>query len=135
MKELMRTGAYGVIVREGKILLVRQVVGPYVNLWHLPGGGIEFAETPLQALDRELLEEVAIQTKDPLFLTILSDHGEHKSSSGPYRYHYLGIIYRLPHIFPLPQVPEDESKWFPIASLSLFETTPFVRQLYISQLF
>lgn len=135
MKELIRTGAYGLIVQDGQVLLVRQALGPYLGLWHLPGGGIEFSETPLQALHRELLEEAAVKTKDPVFLTILSDHGETKPGPEPYRYHYIGIIYRLHTLFPTSHVPEDEARWFPVASLDLSQTTPFVRQLGAKEFF
>lgn len=135
MKEFIRTGAYGLIIQEGQILLVRQTSGPHCDLWHLPGGGIEFSETPLQALHRELLEEAAIETKDPVFLTILSHHGENKACIEPYRYHYIGIIYRLHSVIPTAHIPEDEAKWFPIASLDLIQTTSFVQQLQAQQFF
>lgn len=47
-----RPGAYGVLLREGRALLVRH--GRAVLL---PGGGIDPGETPTRALAREVLEE------------------------------------------------------------------------------
>ncbi len=47
-----RPGAYGVLLRDGAVLLAEQR-GDLL----LPGGGIDRGETPLRALHREVLEE------------------------------------------------------------------------------
>ena len=44
---------------EGRILLVRQAYGSL--LWTNPGGRVEEGESPLAALDREVLEEIACE--------------------------------------------------------------------------
>lgn len=129
MKQFIRTGAYALIIQDAKILLARQKGGPSVGLWHLPGGGIEFSESPLQALHRELLEEAALKIFSPRFLTVLSYHGEHPGSE-PYRYHYIGLVYRVEEILPTEDNPEDETGWFPLETLDLNQATAFVRQLH-----
>ena len=47
-------GAYGVILKDNKIALIRKARGGYKGKLDLPGGGIEHTETPEQALVREL---------------------------------------------------------------------------------
>ncbi|GAB4269605.1 MAG: hypothetical protein Kow0029_05720 [Candidatus Rifleibacteriota bacterium] len=53
--------AAAVIVHEGKVLLARRTGGHLHNLWEFPGGKIEGNETPAQAAERELLEELDIR--------------------------------------------------------------------------
>ena len=58
MKEYKQLGAYGLVVKDGKILLIKKSGGPYDGKLDLPGGTIEFCERPSEALKRELMEEV-----------------------------------------------------------------------------
>ena len=68
MKEYKQLGAYGLVVKDGKILLIKKSGGPYDGKLDLPGGTIEFCEKPSEALKRELMEEVGIEvTKYQLF--------------------------------------------------------------------
>lgn len=77
-----RPGAYAVLIRDGKILLTRQVTGDIDEL-QLPGGGIDPGESPLPALIRELREETgysAILTRHVgafRDFTWMSDYGFH----------------------------------------------------------
>ena len=55
--------AVGVIQREdGSVLLAERPVGkPWAGYWEFPGGKVEEGETPQQALNRELQEELGIE--------------------------------------------------------------------------
>src|SRR6516165_2488964 len=66
-----------VIVRSGAGILLLQRGQPYseflrhdpdtlvgVGLWELPGGSLDFGETPLQAAVREMSEETGISVKE-----------------------------------------------------------------------
>ena len=61
MKEYRQLGAYGLVINDNKILLIKKYGGPYDGKLDLPGGTIEFCERPEDALKRELLEEVGIE--------------------------------------------------------------------------
>lgn len=64
MKEFKQLGAYGLIIKDGKILLIKKFGGPYDGKLDLPGGTIEFCERPEVTLKRELMEEVGIEVVD-----------------------------------------------------------------------
>src|SRR6478752_1843080 len=53
----------GALVREGRVLLVhrRPDKRAYPNVWDLPGGVIEPGESELDALTRELHEELGVR--------------------------------------------------------------------------
>lgn len=49
-----------VIVRDGRVLAAqRGGSGPLSGLWEFPGGKVELGETPREALEREIAEELA----------------------------------------------------------------------------
>lgn len=68
----MRTGVRAIVLKNGKILLGRRLKkGPFHGLWCTFGGFVEPNETPLQALTRELYEELGIEIVNPEPLTVI----------------------------------------------------------------
>ncbi|TQV81431.1 NUDIX domain-containing protein [Aliikangiella coralliicola] len=65
----------GIIQREGRVLLcLRKNTKHYPDYWALPVGHVEPGENDIDALRRELFEEVGIQVLDGEFLTTLYDN-------------------------------------------------------------
>ncbi|WP_280263025.1 NUDIX hydrolase [Nocardia abscessus] len=52
-----RLAAYAVCIEDARVLLVRYVPPRGETNWTLPGGGVEHAEDPFDAVTRELAEE------------------------------------------------------------------------------
>ena len=62
-----RVSSIGFILnKEQKILLVKPSYYPY---WHLPGGFVDEGESPLQAVAREIFEELNLDLK-PMIIKI-----------------------------------------------------------------
>lgn len=56
--------AAGIVSRNGRIMLCQRKPEDRLGLkWEFPGGKLEPGETPQQALERELREELAIETR------------------------------------------------------------------------
>lgn len=55
--------AQGVVISDGKVLLVKQKVKRGDIVWNYPGGGVEPGETFEQACIREVLEETGYTVK------------------------------------------------------------------------
>jgi len=74
-----------VIVRSGKILVVKNSFGP--GVWQLPGGGIKHGESAESAGSREILEELNVELKN---VVLLSDEIHIVKQFGLLmRYHFL----------------------------------------------
>ena len=95
MNRIVRPGAYALITCEDRIVLVKACQGPYNGMWNLPGGGIEFGETPSQTLQRELLEEIGLTgLADPVLVGEIVSTEVHPDQKDT-ELHLIGFLYRL----------------------------------------
>ncbi|MDA8059940.1 MAG: (deoxy)nucleoside triphosphate pyrophosphohydrolase [Leptospirillum sp.] len=53
----------GIIIKNGKILCAKRLPGSWDDLWEFPGGKVETGESPVEAVVRELQEELNIQVE------------------------------------------------------------------------
>lgn len=53
----------GVVIEKGKVLLARHTYGTGKNMLIIPGGYVNFGETPQEALKREFIEETGIKVE------------------------------------------------------------------------
>jgi ADP-ribose pyrophosphatase YjhB (NUDIX family) len=80
----------GVVIRAGKVLLIRRGKPPLMGRWSIPGGTVEAGETLEQALVREMEEETGLHVR-PLELLAVFDRIERDGAS--LRYHYVIVDY------------------------------------------
>ncbi len=79
-------GVGGVVVNEGRVLLVRRGSEPLKGHWTLPGGLLELGEPVTEGVAREVREETGL-TVEPMELVELIDRVHREG--GRVRYHYV----------------------------------------------
>lgn len=130
LRQVTRMGVYGVILKQNHILLIEKKAGCYQGLLDLPGGGIEFGESPQEALKRELQEEVAIDATSIQLINSLSHLRDVLNVEDPFTFHHLGQIYHITSYSYLPHlIPEERFDWYSIRNLDLQNLTPFAQEV------
>lgn len=95
MKEFRHLGVYGILIKNDKILLIKKGNGPYKGLLDLPGGTIEFDESPKETLERELVEEVGIKLTEYDLIDSDSVSFTWEYNNDLFRVHHIGIFYKI----------------------------------------
>jgi 8-oxo-dGTP diphosphatase len=84
-------GVGGVVISNGRALLVRRGAPPLQGEWSIPGGMLEIGETLSEGVRRELAEETGVEVRVldliEVFERILLDAG------GRAKYHYVVLDY------------------------------------------
>ena len=117
----IRIAAYGVIIREGEILLSHW--NEYGRSgWTLPGGGIEGAEHPAVAAKREIFEETGYEASVDRLLgidTMVVPAAKRHTGAAPL--YAMRVVYRASVVGGQLRNEvggsSDEAKWFPLAEV------------------
>lgn len=125
-------GIYGLIVIGDAVVLIQKGRGPYRGMWDLPGGGIEFGESPKEALEREIREETALSVLSATPLDALSVRFTHTRPDGNLEdLHHIGIVYKVTvnSLEPLKTVADGKdslgSRALPLEEVDSLSLTPF----------
>lgn len=102
-----------VIIRNGRVLLLKRAYEPFKNHWDYPGGFLESGENTKEGLRREVAEELKISVEIIDFLGIYPD------TYGPEGDATLNIYYLCKIINGTidPQAEVAEAKWFVLNDL------------------
>ncbi len=79
----------GVLIEQGRILLVRRRHEPFAGYYALPGGFVDYGETVETAVVRELREETGLDVAIAYLLGVYSDPARDP------RGHTVSIVYRV----------------------------------------
>lgn len=82
--------AVGVLViREGKVLLIKRAGPPRRGKWALPGGSVRLGESLQQAAQREVAEEtgLTVAAREPVHAFDVITHDDH----GNVQFHYVVV--------------------------------------------
>jgi len=95
MKHHKHLGIYGIIIKGNKILLIDKKGGPYDGKLDLPGGSMEFGETPEETLKREILEETGLEIKKYELFNANSVLVDWYRENETIKVHHTGIFYKI----------------------------------------
>ncbi|AKU15346.1 NUDIX hydrolase [Luteipulveratus mongoliensis] len=114
----VRVAAYGVCIRDGRILLVHQVSrGPAQHKWTLPGGGLDFGESPADGVRREVREETGCDAVVGAVIGV--DDNVYMTPDGTER-HGIGLLFEAA-VDTEPVAPNDgeidQVGWFDLNDL------------------
>ena len=129
-KQHSSTRAYGVLLDENRVVLVRSS-NPEHNppLWWLPGGGIHFGETPEETLEREFIEETGLRVHRANLVTVSAD--TRRRSNGD-RIHTVRIIYTVEllggELTHEVGGTSDHAMWFDSAALTTLNLADYARE-------
>lgn len=102
-----------VAVRDGRVFLARRPEGGrHAGLWEFPGGKVEPGETDVEALERELEEELQVRCAVGASVAVGQD--------GPVELRCYEVVF---HGDPRPSVPQEVG-WFDAAGLASLATPP-----------
>lgn len=106
-----RVGVGAVVLREGRVLLVRRGGAPARGLWAIPGGGLRLGETLQQGAEREIREEtgIVIRAGAPIYACDTFDRDE----KGRFRFHYVIVDMAADYVSGEVKAADDalEARW------------------------
>lgn len=125
-------GAYGIIVKDNKIVLIKKARGGYTGKLDLPGGGIEHNEHPEETLKRELMEEVGGIVLDYQLLDVKANNIVWQVKENYYEdLHHIGILYLVNIKNDIRKTPDGidsaGANWYDINNINLDNLTPFAK--------
>ena len=84
-------GVGGVVISEGRALLVRRGGPPLAGEWSIPGGMLETGETLFEGVRRELVEETGIEVRVVELIEVFERIS--LDAAGKTKYHFVVLDY------------------------------------------
>ncbi|HXO43984.1 MAG TPA: NUDIX hydrolase [Candidatus Cybelea sp.] len=84
-------GVGGVVILDGRVLLIRRGGPPLQGQWSIPGGMLELGETVIEGVRRELAEETGVEVKVGKLIEVFERIN--LDVAGKTRYHFVILDY------------------------------------------
>ena len=123
-------GIGAVIIKEGKIALIKRGNEPSKGKWTIPGGLVELGESPEQAVIRETKEETGLDVENPSLIDVVSNVD--LDEKGKVKYHYVIIDYFV-HVKAgrcRLQATPLELRWVPFDEVEDYDLTASFRLFF-----
>jgi len=104
-------GVGAVVMKDGKVLLVKRGIDPNKGLWAIPGGSLKLGETLQEGAEREIMEEtgITIKAKNPVYSFDFFE----RDGDGRIRFHYVIVDMIADYVGGEAQGADDalEARW------------------------
>ena len=120
---IVEPASSGILIRDGRVLLIRRKNPPSYDMFAFPGGRAEPGETPDQTALREFEEETGIHAHSPqLFATY------DLISENPGRHFFLSVFLVEASADEIAEARDDaaDAGWYTPAEIRLLNTPPSV---------
>ncbi|QIP88380.1 NUDIX domain-containing protein [Streptomyces sp. Tu 2975] len=125
-----RLAAYAVCIEDGRVLLARHVSPKGESTWTLPGGRVEHAEDPFDAVIRELAEETGCDAMVERLLGVDSRVIPAAAARAGVEHQNVGIFYQVRvtggRLRPEPTGETAESIWTPVPDVACLRRSSLV---------
>ncbi len=117
-------GVGGVVIHNERALLIRRGSAPLEGEWSIPGGMLEIGETLLEGVQRELLEETAIEVRVLDLIEVFERVT--RDETGKFKYHFVILDYLCEAVRGEAQAGSDvtDVTWVRESQLSEYSLTP-----------
>jgi len=136
--ELPMVGVGGVVIQDGRALLIRRGSEPLKGEWSIPGGMLEVGETLVEGVERELLEETGLTVRVVELIEVF-ERISHAETSGPAaepnarpQYHFVIVDYLCEVVSGAPIAGSDvtDLAFATEDELSRFNLTPTAARIF-----
>ncbi len=115
-----------IVIKDGRVLLVKRSQPPSKGLWAIPGGRVELGETLKEAAEREIMEEtgLTIRAGNPVYTFEVIK----RDDAGRIRFHYVIVDLMADYLSGELNASDDasEARWVSpeeLDGLSVSEST------------
>ena len=119
-----------VILKDDKILMIKEGGKDNFGLWNIPSGGIEQGENIVEAAIREAKEETGLEVENPALIDVVSnvDYDE----TGKVKYDYVIIDYLVHVKAGTADAASDaaELRWVPFDEVEKYDLTSSFRRFF-----
>jgi 8-oxo-dGTP diphosphatase len=125
--EYPRVGVGVVVIRDGRMLMVKRAKEPNKGKWSIPGGGVELGETINEAARREVLEECSIEVEIERVLDAVDNII--RDEKGRVKYHFVIIDMLGRYVSGEAEAQSDagECRWVAIKEIDGLDITTILR--------
>ena len=105
-------GIGGVVIDQGRALLIRRGSEPLLGEWSIPGGTLELGESLQEGVARELLEETGVEVRVLDLIEVFdrifpAEEATHKPMTGKPRFHFVIVDYLCERLSGNPRAGSD----------------------------